>query len=368
MASQVEQTSEYLSTQHIEWSPTSLHVISMLDLYHCSFKKQLHLCPALCYPKVTHLFCCLKQDYQAKSRNNSNWNMIRLTSHKDDILLTVLSSWRSCWFKFVDSSKRASKAAIFSSFISRDFLRVDSNFDSKSLYLSKDVPQKYVFLSTIISGYLNLTVSWSTRLNSYVQKHPSANSVQKHADALVIISSLSQKWKVTIKTILKSFFLLKHITRPKAILSHNSRVLTLLGELVCVCWHHPPFSGSTPANPAGTATKFKCEVFGEQDFHQFPFPACSNRGGIRDGEQFFTGAYSLDAWVCELLTQPSCCYFKTVTTPDIWRFYFFLLYLQYCRAPKETTTYFGEEWPDLGYIALEHYFLKPSVQDILMHY
>lgn len=100
-------------------------------------------------------------------------------------------------------------------------------------------------------------------------------------------------------------------------------MLTLLGELVCVCWHHPPFSGSTPANPAGTATKFKCEVFGEQDFHQFPFPACSNRGGIRDGEQFFAGAYSLDAWVCELLTQPSCCYFKTVTTPDIWRFHFF---------------------------------------------
>lgn len=48
-------------------------------------------------------------------------------------------------------------------------------------------------------------------------------------------------------------------------------------------------SGSTPVNLAGTQTKLECEVFGEQDFHPFLFPASSQRGGMREGE----GAQSL---------------------------------------------------------------------------
>lgn len=84
---------------------------------------------------ITHtvpILRCLTQ--KVRRRNNNSWSGSNLILQKN-VVLTVLSSWRSCWFKFVDSSKRASKAAIFSSFISRDFLSVDSNFDSKSLYL-----------------------------------------------------------------------------------------------------------------------------------------------------------------------------------------------------------------------------------------
>lgn len=51
------------------------------------------------------------------------------------VLLTVLSSWRSCWLRLDDSCSLASRAAIFSSLNSKDDFRVDSSLVSRSLNL-----------------------------------------------------------------------------------------------------------------------------------------------------------------------------------------------------------------------------------------
>lgn len=51
------------------------------------------------------------------------------------VFLTVFSSWRSCWLRFEDSCSLASRAAIFSSLISKDDFRVDSSLVSRSLNL-----------------------------------------------------------------------------------------------------------------------------------------------------------------------------------------------------------------------------------------
>lgn len=110
--------------------------------------------------------------HKVECRNNNNWYGINLISlKKNHHSLTVLSSWRSCWFRFVDSSKRASRAAIFSSFISRDFLSVDSSFDSKSLYLLvNDTTHTYTHREVCILKdylrYFNSKLFWNSNLKA----------------------------------------------------------------------------------------------------------------------------------------------------------------------------------------------------------
>lgn len=69
------------------------------------------------------------------------------------VLLTVLSSWRSCWLRFEDSCSLASSAAIFSSFISKDDFRVDSSFVSRSLNL-KNTLVSFVQLDLCVKSRL----------------------------------------------------------------------------------------------------------------------------------------------------------------------------------------------------------------------